>query len=391
MAKYNIAEFAVEQEGTPGTVETFVQADVLVRLRDGYVIAPDHELIDLNELSSVSTSTAAVLGRRSIAFTVSYVLRGPGDLVTAPAIQDLLEAALFEGTAAKSNNIGAVASGPFEAGEVITSDGTGSPTGLVLQETANGASSIPYIPLSGTIGNSEGLTGGTSGATATTSSTANDAGMGFRPADWSSGTGHHASCRGLVDGQQWTARGCLADLTIALENGGPGIVTQNFMGAWSSYGDQAVFGVTSFPEASTTVPKFLDGSIDVGTYQPTGVNNITINWPTNPTLIEDANDSSGDGVLYCDYNRQAAVPTITMEVDQVAAATKNYFTELQTPTIQKVEFTLGSSSGAIWTFSAPSAQLRTIGVTSRDPQRGTYALEFGLTGSNNEELLIWQH
>jgi hypothetical protein len=389
MPKTNIAEFAVEQEAVPGTAETIVQADVLVKLREGYTVTPDHEVIDLLELKSVSSRTAAVIGRKTVTFAVTYIMRGPGDLTTDPAIKDLMEAALFDGEEAlKEGVLAAITGGPYVAGEVITGT-TSAATGLVLQETATGASDIPYIALSGTFQDAETITGGTSGATCTSSGTPAAAGYAFRPADWDTGAGYHATCKLIRHGFQWTGRGCLTDWSITCENGGPGIVTQNFVGALTSQGTQAVFGVTDFPEESVTVPRFLDASIAIGSYSPTGIQSVTINWPTNPTIVEDANDSAADGVLYADYRRD--LPTITLDVDQVATATKDYFAELQAATTQRFEMTLGSAAGAIWTYSAPNAQLRSIGASERDPSRATFSVEFGCTGDNNEELLIWQH
>jgi hypothetical protein len=388
MAKINRNEFAVEQEAAPGTVETFVEADVLVHLRDGWAATPEHEIFDLEEQQSVGSRTPAVTGVRSIPITAIYNLRGPGDLVTAPAIQDLLEASLFTGTGAKSIAIGAIAGGPYVAGEVITG-GTSAGTGLVLQQIATGTTPLYYLPITGTLQTGEVLTGSTSAATCTTSGVPADAGMAFRPADWTSGAGHHCSCRILLDGQEWTSRGNLADLSIALAVGRPAVITQNFLGAYSSHADVALFGVTDFPEAAVSPPKLLDAGIYIGTYQPTGVMDLTINWPLESALITDANDSAGDGVLYTDARR--GLPTITMTVDHTTVANKDYITELQADTVQRLEFTLGSTTGSIWTFSAPAAQLRSIGLGSREAQRATFNLEFGLTGTNNEELLIWQH
>ena len=388
--KHNIAEFAVELEATPGTAETIVVGDVLVKIRDGYTITPDQELIDLDEVSSVSTQPAAVIGRRGVTFAVDYVLRGPGDLTTDPAVSDLWLSALFTGAQASTIAIGAIAGGPYFAGETITGT-TSAGTGLVLQRTADSALTIPYLPLTGALVTTETLTGSESAATSTSSAGPIDGGYAFRPADWQTGTGHHVTCKAFRDGYQWTGRGCLSDLSFAMNNGGPCIVTQNFLGALTAQGDAALFGVTTFPESTVVVPKFLNATIVFGTFSPNGIVDVNINWPTNPTFVEDANDPAGDGIVFTDYNRD--IPTVSLEVDQELAATYDFFGNMQAGTLQNFELThgAGGAAGSRWTFSCDKAQFRSIGVGNRDPQRATFIIELGLTGSNNEELLIWQH
>ena len=389
--KRNIAQLAVEQEASPGAAETIVAADVLVKFREGYTIAPEHELIELEEISDVSSKTPAVIGAKKVTFGSSYILRGPGDLTTDPAIVDLWESALFDSDEAFTIAIGAITTGPYVVGEVITG-GTSNATGLVLQQTATGTSSLPYMTLSGTFQTAEVITGGTSAATSTSSAGPIAGGYAFRPADWDgASTGHHATVEGLVDGYYWQGRGCLSDLNFQMSNGRPCIVTQNFAGALSAQGDKVLYTVSAYPEASVTVPKLLNASCYIDTIQPTGIVDLTINWPTNPTFVEDANDSSADGILYGDYRRE--VPTISIEVDQVLAATYDYFSTLQTGDTVRFEITHGASgsAGTRWTFAAPAAQIRSIGTDERDPSRATFPIELGLTGSANEELLIWQH
>lgn len=387
MAKDELAEFALKIEATPGTAETLASADVPVRLRRGFVANPETERIDLEEVSDVSSSPPDVSGKNMIGFTVAYNLRGPGDLITVPAVNTLFTSALFTGAAAKTIAIGAVTSGPYVAGEVITG-GTSNGTGMVLQETANGAASIPYIPLTGALVTTEVITGGTSGATATSSAGPVDGGYAWRPTDTDFDvSGNYVTARMLRDGQYWEGRGCLSDLEIALTNGGPGVVTQNFSGAWNAHGDVALFGAT-YPEATITPPRFLSAALKIGSYSPTGIQDVTIRWPTGVTTVDDA--QSVDGIVTSDYDRRAEKPTITLEVDQVAVSTFDFFGDMRAGTTRLFECTLGSTAGSRWTFSAPGAQI-VSGFGRRDPNRGTFPLTLNLTGTNNEELLIWQH
>jgi len=383
-------EFAVEKEGTPGTAETIVEADVLTRIRNDVRAEPDVDMHSLDEVSAVSSMTPDVAGRAMITFPVSYNLRGPGDLVTAPTIADMFEAAVFSGAAAKTIAIGAIANGPFVAGEIITG-GTSLGTGIVLQQIATGSSPIAYIPISGTLQTTEELTGSFSGATADTSAGPQDGGYGWRPNDWNDddGSEHHVTCKLFRDGFYWTGRGCLADWQIVLTNGGPGVVTQSFRGPWTLYGDVSMFGVTAYPEDDTTVPKFLNAGIYIEDEQPTGIREITIAFPNNLEPVEDANDTAADGILYMDYDRQ--VPTVRLAVDQVATTTYNYFSKFRAGDTFRFECTLGDTAGAKWTFSARQAQFERVIPAEQSPRRAMFEVELTLRGTNNEELMIWQH
>lgn len=393
MAKDSIAEFAIKEEATPGTVESMTSSEVVVPLRNGYVTTPEINQIDLEELRSVSSHSVDVPGRAAISFAISHILRGPGDLVTAPAVAPLVKAAMFTGSAAKTIAIGAITSGPYVAGETITG-GTSSATGLVLQRTLTGAASLPYLPLTGTMQSGEVLTGGTSSATSTTSAGPIDGGYAFRPADSDfTSAGHVSSCILYRDGFAWTGRGCLADMTMEFSNNGPCVISQTFQGAFDSHSDTALFGVSAFPESTVVVPKFSNVDLTFDDFKPTDISTVTVNWPTGVLPIEDANDAAADGVLHSDYDRKATPPTITLSVAQIALATFDYFTKLKASTTVAFEMTHGAtgSAGTKHTLSAPKAQFQSITSARNEPDRATFDVTLKLTGSNNEEFLWWQH
>jgi len=393
MPKHNIVQLAVEQEATPGTAIAIAAADVLTRIRSGYTFSPDVEMIELEEVSDVGTTVAAVAGRKQITFSVSYNLRGPGDTSTDPTIVDLWEAAVLTGAEAFESTVGVISGGPFVSGETVT--GTGGGTGMVLQDTSTGDTTLPHLVLSGTLDDADTLTGSTSGATATQSGAAAGVGYCFRPADWETGAAHHCTVEGIRGGTTSTTsyviagRGCLADINWAFSNGGPCVVSQNFVGAISNTANKETYTVTSYPEESTTVPRFLNAALSINSVQPTGINEVVIDYPTNPALVTDANSALADGVLYADYNR--ALPTITLTFDQVQTGTYDYFADFEAGTTRSFQMTHGSASGALWTFSAPNVQFRSIEVTEREPNRAAWAVTLGCTGTKNEELLIWQH
>jgi hypothetical protein len=385
MAKTNVAMFALKQESTPGTAVALADADVRVN------VEPSVESFDTEEIFGVSSAPANIAGRASIGFGVPWVLRGPGDLVTEPAASRLLEAAMFAHGAAKTIAIGAVTSGPFLVGETITG-GTSSGKGLVLAQAANGAATIPYLPISGTLQSGEVLTGGTSGATATSSAGPIAGGWAFRPADSTfAAAGHSMTCELRRDGFFWRGRGCLATARFELRNGQLGLVSQRFIGALAAQGDAAMWTVAAYPEASIAPPKALAAGLVIGSHAPVGVTAITIDWAPAIEVVEDLNDSAADGVKHSDYDRRSNPPTLTIEPDQTAAATIDFFAALRAGTAYRVEFVLGATTGSKWRFAMPAAQLTQAGAGERSPRRGTFPMTFRLTGDNNNELLIHQH
>jgi len=115
-------------------------------------------------MSPLQPLTGIVTG--SCSFQTELSGRAAGN---APGWAPLLRACGFYQATSRRVAIGAISGGPFYHGETVTSDGAGAPTGTVIHQTFDGATTLMYEALTGTIGTGEGLTGGTSGATATTS------------------------------------------------------------------------------------------------------------------------------------------------------------------------------------------------------------------------------
>jgi hypothetical protein len=383
-------QFAAKVETTPGTAETITSSEVLVRIRDGDTIEPNFEAIDSQEVQATSSKRPNLIGRRTLGFKVSYLLRGPGGLSTDPAAKPLLEASMLKGYDLQKISIGAITTGPFVDGETITG-GTSAATGRVFRNTANGASEIKYFALTNTFQSGEVITGGTSTATATTSSTPSANGMVFQPADSDFGVSdskHHVTAKLLQDGYQWTARGCLADLTMQFRNGHPCTISQSFLGAYSSSGDEALLTLATYPEESVAAPRFLNASLKFGVYSPSDVVDFSLEYPISPEAREDANDSAGDGVRFADYQREH--PRLRLDPAMVSAATYNYFSTMFAGTTFAMEWVLGSTSGSTWTFYADTAQFVNLGAGARR-NLATVPLEIILCGTNNNELYIWQH
>lgn len=384
----NRREFAAEQEATPGTAETIVEADLLVRMRDGDTWDLDVDIFDPEELQASSSKRPILAGRSLVDATISYLLRGPASQTTVPSIADLLLAAMLERKAVTNSAIGAVTSGPFVDGETI-SGGTSLETATVFRDTANGAAVIKYIDPSGAFNASEVLTGATSGATATTAGAPAANGHLFRPTDSNFGGGdslHHVTGKFFEDGTYLTARGMLANLTMLFQVGRPVIVTQRLVGGYEDHGDDSLFNPASYPEEDNAAPLFLSASLLLGSYTPTDIREMTLAIETNPEAREDAQSSSG--VLYADYQKDA--PTLTVDPAKVLNATKDFWGELRAGTRFAMSWNVGTTAGLIWTFYADDCQLVNVDSGS-ERSLATRPLEIRMNGTDNDEIAIWQH
>jgi hypothetical protein len=384
----NRREFAAEQEATPGSAETIVVADLLVRMRDGDSWDLDVDIFDPEELQASSSKRPIMAGRSLVDATISYILRGPASQSVAPAIQDLLLAAMLEVEAVTNSPIGAVTTGPFLDGETITG-GTSTETATVFRDTANGAAVIKYIDPSGAFDAAEVLTGGTSGATATTGGAPAANGFRYKPADSNFGAGdslHHVTGKFLEDGTFLTGRGMLANLSMLFQVGKPVIVTQRLVGGYEAHGDLALFAPATYPEEDNAAPLFLSAALLLGGYTPTDIREMTMTIETNPEAREDAQSASG--VLYADYQKDA--PTLTVDPAKVLAATKDWLAELRAGTRFGVQWNVGTVAGLIWSFFADDCQLVNVDNGS-ERSLATRPLEIRMGGTSNDELIIWQH
>lgn len=389
MPNSKLVQFAAALETTVGTAETLTASDVLVLVR-AFSPSVNAERFALELMQDTSSKRPDLIGTPLYSLGVEYPLIGPGSVTTDPAIDVLFKAAVFDGYEASTLPIGSV-TGTFVAGETVTG-GTSSATGMVLKRATGSPTTLAIRVLTGTFDvGGEALTGGTSGATASSSAGISAAGYVFQPGDWrdGDGTGHHVTFMANRDGYHWTARGGLADLNFRAEDRGPMYVSQTFSGIKSSDGDQALFSGVSTQEEDLVAPKFVNTGILIDGYNPEGCSNFALNFPTNPTPVTGVEQA--DGFRYSGYSR--GDPTITLEFDQVAAATKDYFATLEGGTTFAFECEHGAdaSAGRKWTFSAPAAQLVSIAPIEGEPERAKWAVELKLTGTNNDELFIWQH
>ena len=388
MARVNLREFAAEIEATPGTAETLVAGDLLVRSREGdnwnFVV----DLFETAEVQGSSSRRPQLAGAQSVDATISHVLRGPASQSVAPSISDLIRSAMFIETAITNSPIGAVTSGPFTDGETITGS-ISTETATVFRETANGASVLKYHTASGTMNAADVFTGGTSGATATASGAGVANGQRYKPADSNFGGGdtlHHLTCGFNQDGLRLIGRGMLSNMQLQFDVGRPCVITQRLVGGKESHADTALVNPASYAEESNAAPRFLSASLTFGSYSPTDIRGLTLNIETNPELRQDAQDSNG--VLYADYQKDA--PIITVDPAQVSKATWDVLTDMGAGTTFAVSWSCGTTAGLIWDFFADLCQYNSVEQGS-ERTLATVPLEIQCSGTNNDEIILWQH
>lgn len=384
----NRRQVAIKRETTAGVYDAPAEADVLVKIREDTTINPSSEQIDTEEVQGSSSKSPHLIGRKEFGLDMSYLLRGAADMATDPAAAVLLGMAMFRVRPVQTIAIGAI-TGTFEDGEVVQSDGAGTPTGEVFRDQSGTPGTFRYVPLTGAFATAETLTGLTSGATASTSGAPVDDGRQFTLVDTDFSTNNHlCSIDYLLDGWRLAGRGCLSDLTLEFRNGHPCIVRQSILGAYQAHSDQALYALAAgYPEEAIAAPRFLKATLTLGAYQPTDLTEFSINFPQGIFLREDANDANSDaGVKHADYNRDA--PVITFAPAMVKKATYDYLQTLFDGTVFAATWRLGSTAGGpLWTFYADSCQLQSAGISSRE-DLATVPLEMRISGKNNRDVVI---
>ena len=167
--KTRLRQIAGKVEDQAGTQKSLAAADARVLPREPKGM-PDSPMF---EGDSVRGDTLAHEGSwrgvRTIQYTFGTLMRGQGALGGVPQWVKYWLAGGWRSRGVDTLTIGAVASGPFLHGEVIT-QATTAATGMVVLDTYDGTTTLYLVDLgTGTWNGTNGITGGTSGATATPS------------------------------------------------------------------------------------------------------------------------------------------------------------------------------------------------------------------------------
>lgn len=381
-------QVAVQTEATPGTAGTLVGADVSLRVKEATSPQLRPRMYDPDEVQEYPDSRPLEPGISEVTVDAMYTLRGPGDLTSSPAAKAWLESALFSELDVKKATIGSVTSGPFVNLEVVTGAPSGG-TGLVWLDTADGASVIYFLPLTGAIANGDTLTGAESGATVTLSGAPTEAGHLYRQSDSNFGAGdplHHATVGFLLDGAAIVARSALSELSMECVNGQPVTMSHSFLGVLESDADKALFDKSAgYPEAAVKAPRFQGVNLLLDAYAPEDAVSMRLSFPVGLALREDI--QKADGIRFCGYQRSA--PQIVFAPAFVKKAAYDGFTKLTGGETFYLKFGWGTLDGSTWEVHAPEAQFEEVtGPTNREGL-AEVSNTVRCAGKRNNSIFLW--
>ncbi len=269
-------------------------------------------------------------------------------------------------------SIGAISSGPYTKGELITG-GTSGAKGIVYEETADGASILKYHIVSGSFSSGETVTGGTSGATCTTSSVATQ-------------TENPSLTMGVYnDGFLERMKGARGKVKFNLKAGEPAIMDFDFQGVYVDADDAPMLsGVT---HESSIPPAFLNAQLTVNDYEAI-VSAIEIDCNNSISSRESVNDANG----ILSYRITGRDLTGSIDPEMVLKSQQDFYAQWKNNTEIVIDFSVGSVSGNKFRFYVPKAQYNNLNKGDREDIR-TAELTFSLNGSmllGDDELTILQ-
>jgi hypothetical protein len=89
----------------------------------------DPQMYQRDPVRASLTKMGKLAGKRSAGIDFSIELKGSGSITVEPEWMRLIKACGFASNALKKISIGAITSGPYQPGEVITGQTSGAPVG----------------------------------------------------------------------------------------------------------------------------------------------------------------------------------------------------------------------------------------------------------------------
>lgn len=353
-------QLAAKIEDNEGVVETLTAADAKL-LAYNPEISQDPQLFDRNPALSSFSKLGKRLGARPCALTTSLELRGSGAKNTDTEWLKLIKACGIKKSTLNSISIGAITTGPFVHGEII-SGGTSNAQGRVMVNTATGTTTLYYVPI-GTVAfqSAEVITGATSGATATTSSTPSIAGQAFEPVS-DNDLISTLTMAGYEDGIRKLLRGCRGNLKLnASKVGEPVMMEFNFNGLYAALATVSLLtGIAHEPQKP---PVFYNTGFTVDSFAAK-IHQFDLDLANTLGPREDASDETIDGILsYLITDRN---PVISFTVEMVAIASYDFYGKMYGEIELPVNFALGSVTGNKYRFFAPKFQITRIENVDKD-------------------------
>lgn len=374
-------------ETTAGTAETLTATDGGVRVFTSPEVSPDFPLEDL----PIARQYMSVWGKLTTTQAMGIAFRSPmnsPDTITAEALEHkpYLEGSGHTIEDLSGIGIGAISGGPYTRGETVE-DESGN-TGRVVRQTATGEPWLYYDPISGTLTNSEELTGSSSGATCDSSSATANHGYIGKPTSNNQKT---ITMRKEEDGHQWSIVGAMSNFNISAENSKPCYFDFAFVGPFSSQGAQAM--TSGIDYQTEKPPKFQGAGLTIGSVASTSlvVKTVTFNQNSEPVKREDANTAT-TGIISVYKADRGDGPKLTISLEMPPASVYDVITKLTAESTDNIKFNVGDTKGKAFMFFADYAQVESVSYTDTDGIRTfdvTYVCVGSPTGGDDEYEMIW--
>ena len=347
-------QLAAKIEAVEGTAETLAAADARLLVYNPKV-SFDIAMFERNPARQTFSNIGKIPGKRPAGLSFRLELRGSGAAAIVPEWGKLLQACGFGINTLKSMNIGAVTNGPFQHGETITG-GTSVAKGRVVINTANGATAILFVTISGTFVSGEVINGGASTATATTSSVPSTVGNEFKQIS-DSIPSLTQGC--YEDGLRKLLKGCRGKVKLGFKSGEPVLLDFDFQGVEAGVADTAFLSNVTYE--TTKPPAFLSALFSVDAYSAK-VGEMDIDFGSILAERDDINDQRGI-LSFAVTGRNVAG---SFNPEMVLSAAYDFHAKWFSGAEMVVDFTVGSVAGNKFRFYIPRAQYTKVEDEDRD-------------------------
>ena len=377
-------QIAARVEGLEGTAEALTGADgkVLAYLEDGINFTPD--TFRQNPKGSGMGKLKTLLGKKSGTLSFMALLQGSGIATKAPEYSKFLSACGLVEKKLSKITIGAVTTPPFLHGETVTG-GTSGGKAMVIKNTADGITTLYFVVISGTLQNSEVLTGGTSGATATTGSAPAVAGVVWLPA-YSNADIPSLTIGHNEDGLLKTIKGSRGKVTFNMPHEDVAVgMNFEFQGALSEITDDDMMDIAC--DSSLPLPaSFLGVNFKIGGYAALiHTLSIDVNSTVSPRI--DKNEESG----LLSYRITDMDITGSLQCEMVSIATNDFFGDwLDDQNELEMICEIGATPNQ-YTLYAPRIQYTNLEMADQDGQtalNATLQMNASCPGKNDQFCLI---
>lgn len=375
-------QLAGKVETIEGTAETLAAADAKVLVYN-QKIEYDPQRFKQNPIRSSLSKLKKITGQLPGQLSFSFLLQGSGSISTQPEWVKYFRACGTQINVVYTITVGAIASGPFVHGEVITG-ASSSATGRVIKNTANGTTTLYFVALSGTFSSGETITGGTSGASATTGSTPAVAGYVIEPLS----EGHPSLTIASYEGGSLTAagirkllRGCRGSSKLSFKIGEPVNVESTFMGVEAGVTDTTFLSGIS-PE-STTAPIFLNGTVQCDSTSMK-ISEFEFDMGTELTPDDDVEDTKGiTSFIITDRDEVGSFDPKTLNI-----SAHDFYGNWFSDTELELLIAWGSAAGNSFEFYAPRIQYDKVVPEDRGGQM-VERVQFDINGSIALDDIQW--